>query len=173
MAREVTPRIYVACLAAYNSGTLHGDWIDAAQDKDAILEEIRGMLSRSPEPMAEEWAIHDYEGFHGLTLHEYEDIEKVAAIATFIEEHGKLGAELLSHCGGDIEEATAAMEDQYRGCYTSLESFAEELYAECYEIPKYLQNYIDYEAIARDMELSGDVFTIETRFDEIHVFWSR
>ena len=25
------PRIYVACLAAYNNGILHGAWIDAAQ----------------------------------------------------------------------------------------------------------------------------------------------
>ena len=24
-----TPRIYVACLAAYNNGRLHGRWIDA------------------------------------------------------------------------------------------------------------------------------------------------
>ena len=26
------PRIYVACLAAYNNGHLHGAWIDAAQE---------------------------------------------------------------------------------------------------------------------------------------------
>lgn len=26
-----TPRVYVACLAAYNSGFLHGAWIDAGQ----------------------------------------------------------------------------------------------------------------------------------------------
>lgn len=26
------PRIYVACLAAYNNGSLHGRWIDADQD---------------------------------------------------------------------------------------------------------------------------------------------
>jgi len=44
-----TPRIYVACLAAYNSGKLHGEWIDASQtaeDIHAILpintpEEVR------------------------------------------------------------------------------------------------------------------------------------
>ena len=31
-----TPRIYVACLAAYNGGTLHGEWIDADQSADDI-----------------------------------------------------------------------------------------------------------------------------------------
>lgn len=173
MVSEVTPRIYVACLAAYNNGNLHGAWIDAEQDKDEILEAIQEMLSSSPEPMAEEFAIHDYEGFYGLTIREYESIETVAALATFIGEHGQLGAEVLSYYGGDIEEATTAIEEQYRGCYKSLEDYAQEFYEECYEIPEYLKLYIDYEAIARDMELSGDVFTIETRFDEIHVFWAR
>ena len=29
-----TPKIYVACLASYNAGILHGRWIDADQDAD-------------------------------------------------------------------------------------------------------------------------------------------
>ena len=51
-------RIYVACLAAYNDGKLHGQLINANQDADCIYEEIREMLSESPVPNAEEWAIH-------------------------------------------------------------------------------------------------------------------
>ena len=31
---------------------------------------------------------------------------------------------------------------------------------------------IDYEAMGRDMELGGDVFTVETASEEIHVFWT-
>lgn len=53
-----TPRIYVACLAAYNAGTLHGKWIEATQDIEDIWKEIRDMLASSPEPNSEEWAIH-------------------------------------------------------------------------------------------------------------------
>jgi len=34
-----TPRVYVACLASYNNGILHGEWIDAT-DADEIREEI-------------------------------------------------------------------------------------------------------------------------------------
>jgi antirestriction protein len=168
-----TPRIYVACLAAYNNGKLHGEWIDANQDDNAIFDDIKKILSTSPEPLAEEWAIHDYEGFHGVRIREYENIGTVSQIAQFIEEHGKIGAKILSYYGNDLEEAKTAIEEQYRGCYKSLEDFAQELYEECYEIPEHLQNYIDYQAIARDMELSGDVFTLETQFDEVHVFWSR
>ena len=39
-----TPRIYVACLASYNAGILHGEWIDAT-DADVIREAIANMLS--------------------------------------------------------------------------------------------------------------------------------
>ena len=38
-----TPRIYVASLSDYNAGHLHGRWIDADQDPDAIREEIAAM----------------------------------------------------------------------------------------------------------------------------------
>ncbi len=31
---------------------------------------------------------------------------------------------------------------------------------------------IDYEKMGRDMELSGDIFTIETGYREVHTFWS-
>jgi antirestriction protein len=43
-------RIYAACLASYNSGVLHGRWIDADQDADAIRDEIAAMLRESPYP---------------------------------------------------------------------------------------------------------------------------
>jgi hypothetical protein len=56
-AQPDRPRIYVACLAAYNNGCLHGRWIDATTP-DEIWAQVRAMLADSPEPDAEEWAIH-------------------------------------------------------------------------------------------------------------------
>lgn len=69
-------RIYVACLAAYNNGILHGAWIDATQDEDAIRDEIAAMLKASPVSGAEEYAIHDHEGFEGVPVAEYEGIRE-------------------------------------------------------------------------------------------------
>lgn len=51
-------RIYLACLAAYNNGRLHGAWVDADKGQDHIWNGLRAMLRASPEPDAEEWAIH-------------------------------------------------------------------------------------------------------------------
>jgi hypothetical protein len=68
-------RIYVSHLAAYNNGKLHGVWINACDDINEIWEQIKAMLNASPEGFAEEYAIHDYEGFGGYALSEHEDIE--------------------------------------------------------------------------------------------------
>ena len=43
-------QIYVACLAAYNNGILHGRWIDAQQDAWAVYDDIRAMLDASVLP---------------------------------------------------------------------------------------------------------------------------
>ena len=166
-------RIYVADLAAYNNGKLHGVWINATDDLDDIQEQVNQMLAESPEGFAEEYAIHDYEGFDGYALSEYEGLKTTHEIACFIEEYPDFGGELLNNFGGDLEEAKAAAEENYCGCFKSLADFAEELTEETSQIPENLAYYIDYERMGRDMELGGDVFTIETAFEEVHIFWSR
>jgi antirestriction protein len=83
-----TPRIYVACLAAYNAGRLHGVWIDANQSPVDIYSVVSEMLAASPESCAEEWAIHDYEGFGELRLSEWESLARISGIAARIAKHG-------------------------------------------------------------------------------------
>jgi antirestriction protein len=170
MCEEI--RIYVADLAAYNNGKLHGVWINACLDLDEIQEQINIMLSNSPEVFAEEYAIHDYEGFDGYELSEYAGIKTAHEIACFIAEYPDLAGALLCHFGGSIEEARQAIEDNYAGCYSSLADYAEELTDNINQIPDNIAFYIDYERMGRDMELSGDIYTIATAYDEIHVFWS-
>ena len=165
-------RIYVADLAAYNNGKLHGVWIDATDELDDIQEQINKMLENSPEGFAEEFAIHDYEGFGSYGLGEYEGIESVHEIACFIEEYPELAGELLNQFGGDLEDARKAIEENYSGCHTSLADYVQKLTEETSEIPSHLESYIDYERMGRDMELGGDIYTIETAHDEVHVFWN-
>jgi antirestriction protein len=170
------PRIYVADLAAYNAGILHGAWIDATQDEDDIRAEIQQMLAQSPEPGAEEFAIHDYEGFGDLRLSEFEDIAAVSRVAQLLSEHGEVFAAVVSHFGGPryLDDAVRAMEENYQGAYKSLEDWAYELGQDtgtgCNE---YYEQYVDWERVGRDAELGGDVFTVETDDGMTHVFWSR
>lgn len=164
-------RIYVADLAAYNNGKLHGVWIDATLDLYDIQEQVQDMLAKSPEDDAEEYAIHDYEGYDGFILGEYSGLEFAHEVACFIDEYPEIGAELLGHFS-TIDEAKTAAEESYQGCYASLEDYAQEITEETSEIPAHLQYYIDYVKMGRDMELNGDIFTIETGYQSVHIFWN-
>tara|TARA_R110002049_G_scaffold290713_1_gene474286 strand:+ start:226 stop:741 length:516 start_codon:yes stop_codon:yes gene_type:complete len=170
MGEEI--RIYVADLAAYNNGILHGVWIDATLGTEDLFAAIKKMLEASPEEDSEEFAIHDYEGFGAVAICEYQGIESVHEIALFIEEYPALGAEVLNYYGGDLDDAREALEERYSGCYSSLADYAQEWTESTSDVPESLAYYIDYEAMGRDFELGGDIFTIETAHDEVHVFWA-
>lgn len=168
-------RIYVACLAAYNAGTLHGEWIDADQDAEDIHAAVQEMLKRSPEPGAEEWAIHDYEGFGPIKLSESESFVTVAALAKAIEEHGEIFAHFYQDQNSDVEQALSDFSDNYNGEWDSLADYVENYWEDCGEFKGdektwwHPTNYIDWERMAKDLELSGDVFTIE-HDGKVHVF---
>ncbi len=165
---QTTPRIYVACLAAYNNGMLHGQWIDANKDAQEIQYEIKDMLATSPIANAEEWAIHDHEGFGGLRLSEYESIEKVAELAALIEEHGEAWCAYAGYVG--LEYATSEeFKEAYQGKWKSEEEFAEYIAEETMNIPEHLQYYIDYEKMARDFFIN-DYFSVEGSDYQVHVF---
>ena len=145
-----TPRVYAACLAAYNNGTLHGAWIDCDQDADAIREAIQAMLAASPEPGAEEWAFHDHENWCGLSPSEGQDIDTLAEWAELLTEHGEAYGVYAGLIGSDYVTADQ-FEESYQGEAESEEDYASELFAEIYEVPGNISCYIDYERFARDL----------------------
>ena len=76
------PAIYVACLASYNAGKLFGSWLDLSDgpDADDIREAIDAIIKESPEPFAEEYAIHDSQDLPGILARtEWPDIDKLSA----------------------------------------------------------------------------------------------
>jgi antirestriction protein len=123
------------------------------------------MLARSKTPGAEEFAIHDYEQFGGCRIHEYDGIELVSRIAKGIQEHGYAFA-----AWAEVHESTPERFDDftnaYLGHYNSLETYACQIAddfgynAEIAKLPESMQSYVkvDTAAMARDMELSSDVY---------------
>lgn len=172
MTKEFEPRIYVACLAAYNNGHLHGVWVDATQDLQAMQDQVNAMLQASPITGAEEHAIHDYDDFGGAFISEYSGLSEVRDIANFLAEHGRLGALTMKETFGDRVSAKAML-DQYAGCYKSVEAFAEDCAGQWYDIPDRLCFYIDYQLMARNLQLGGDIDVIEEAFEVVHIFWRR
>lgn len=167
-----TPRIYIANLTAYNSGFLQGAWIDATDDIETIEEKIKEMLSYSLIENAEEYAIHDYENFGEYRVGEYQDLTSIREIACFIEEYPDFGSALINYFG-NIDEAKRVAEENYCGSYSSTADYAQQLTEDATEIPAHLSSYINYESMARDMKMGGDILKIESGFNEVHIFWSR
>ena len=165
-----TPKIYVACLAAYNNGILHGEWLNASLEVEEIQEKINQMLAISPIEDAEEWAIHDFENFYDLSIGEYESIDDVHKKALFVVEHGELGATVM-HYAEDLEAAREALENYYQGEYESERDFAIQFFDEHYlpGIPENVRTYIDYQKFCREIFI-GDCFSLEAS-GKTHVFW--
>lgn len=163
------PAIYVASLSDYNNGRLHGRWLDAAREPEAIHADIAAMLASSRQPDAEEWAIHDYEQFGSWKVDEYDSIDQVSRIARGMAEHGYAYAAWADVFDG--EDASLDIEsfrESYLGHYDSVTNYVEQLAEDLgYEqeldkLPEHIRQYtrINYAAIARDMELSGDIATV-------------
>lgn len=180
---RAAPRIYVASLSDYNAGILHGEWIDATDDVETMQEELDVMLAQSPAAarygdVAEEWAVHDYEGFGVLRLNEHESLETIGRLGDGITTHGEAFAAWAEHVGSDPEEL-GRFEDCFLGEWESIEAFAESMiedYGIMDEIdkmvPEHIRPYIeiDIEAFARDLHYGGDITSVDKPGGGVWVF---
>lgn len=158
------PRIYVACLASYNAGKLFGEWFEPADfdDAEAMQEAIKAMLAGSSEPGAEEWAIHDHEGFAGIEIAEYEGLERVVTLAKRLSESDADQGVLVAAIQAFGDEWERALDEGYRGSYENEGDYAEEFATDTHreeELGPY-RAYIDWARMERDMELGGDITVV-------------
>ncbi len=149
-----TPKIWVGCLAAQNSGYLHGLWLDATRESEEILEDINWMLSYSPvkdREACEDWIICDSENFGSIKIDQYQSIESVSQLAIAISNEELEAFDLFYDYFGydNVEEAIKKYEERYQGCYEDPEDFAYQLWEDCVYL-KSLENsginesYIDW-----------------------------
>ena len=166
------PRIYLACLACYNEGRHHGEWLDAAnEDLHSALASLQAKCGH----VDNDYAIHDFEDFAGLKLGESEPLARVEKYANLIEEHGDAIAKFIDNDNGhvDVSDIEEEFQNAYLGRHDSLEAYAED-WAEqsgmLAEVPESLRNYFDFKAFGRDLELGGDVWTVDAEDGGVHVF---
>lgn len=176
------PRIYAASLSDYNNGILHGAWLDAAVEPTELYDGIAAMLAASPTAAkygqpAEEWAVHDFEGFGPLRLGEYEDVSWITDVAKGIAEHGLAFAAWASQVESDPERLNQ-FDDAYHGEWESAQEYAESLLDDhdarhiLEQLPDWLQPYVelDVAGFARDLEYGGDITVLETPDGGVWVF---
>ena len=150
-------KIYVACLAAYNSGILHGEWIEVSSDVEELQEGVDKVLQSSPAADAEEYAIHDYDDFPNMG--EYPGLERIAEVTELIESSdfdADVVAAVIANWPNDLEAAEKALEDN-RGVWDSFQDYADDFADEmlaCHDFGKgdWIKQYFNYEQYARDIE---------------------
>lgn len=155
---NVDPKIYVADLAAYNSGVLYGKWIDATTSVEDMQVEIEEMLANSPVENAEEWAIYDHEGLGNIG--EYERLEEIAKRVSFIEFADKrnVPAEVViefseNRSFDDVWDLERGFDEAFAGTFEVCNEgdWAHELAESLgYEIPDWLECHVDWDSVARN-----------------------
>ncbi|WP_329051239.1 antirestriction protein ArdA [Amycolatopsis sp. NBC_01488] len=177
-----SPRIWVGSLADYNSGRLHGVWMDATLEPDELQAATQFMLRNGYTPDAEEWAIFDYEDFAGYSVGEYDSFDTVSRVARGLAQHGQAYTKWVEHVGIDSTELLTDEHflDHYHGEWESAEEYVEHLLSEtdAYDfmqfVPESIRHYVsvDVEAYARDMQSEG-LLVEELHHGRVAVFWTR
>jgi antirestriction protein len=67
---------------------VHGRWIDATDSLTEVQEQVVALLSASPVPHPDRWAIDETRGFHGYQVLPDTPLDVVTTIATNIRRHG-------------------------------------------------------------------------------------
>lgn len=163
MRTPFNPRVYITSLSDYNSGILHGAWMDFTED---IHEQVEKLLKASPSAklegsIAEEWAIHDSEGFPKGLVQEHSDLDGLAYWAEFIEETDDddlIQAALDCVGSTDLDDVKDLVENNQAGQIdrSGLASWAQEQCEDCDEgslkkLPSFIRYHIDWEGVGRDM----------------------
>ena len=162
-------KIYIACLAAYNSGHLHGKWIDVSSDAEEMEKEAQKVIKTSPVPDAEEWAIHDYDNFPNMG--EYVGLEKIAEITDMIEssdQDADVVKAVIDNFSSDEIFMGAAQHvlDENCGIHDNFQAyadwFADQMMA-CHDFGggEWIKQYFDYDKHAE--ALSYDYIQIEVK----------
>lgn len=137
--------IYVADLAAYNAGYLHGAWLDPLDPE--IWEKIEELIKSSLVPDAEEFMVHDHEGMGNLGEC---NVSEAIELAEKIQEHGAAWIAYMDLVGSHYA-TIEGFEDSYQGEWESEKEFAYQWADDCMEIPESMESYFDYGALARDL----------------------
>ncbi|MBY7141918.1 antirestriction protein ArdA [Virgibacillus sp. NKC19-3] len=150
-------QVYIANLGKYTEGELVGAWFAPPID----MEEVKERIGLNDE--YEEIAIHDYE--LPFEVHEYTPISEINRLCDMVQEiEGTPLYDALSEIQGywfnSVEEVLENQDDII--CYSdcdSMEDVARYLIEESGsygEVPVHLQNYIDYQAYGRDLEIGAN-----------------
>jgi len=156
-------KLYVGTYKKYNEGSLFGEWLDLDDysDKDDFIEACLELHKDEDDP---ELMFQDYEAENELEGKFYCECfisENYWEYKQELEDCGieeDVIAEYISNAGyDDVIAGIKACSDNYMGTYKYFEDYIDEIgYLD--NVPEFIKNYIDYDAIKRDFGFEGMQF---------------
>ena len=165
--------VYITDLASYNNGNLVGEWVTLPLDNEDLKSKINSILELGSKidgygETHEEYFITDFECDY-YDVDEYENIPKLNEMTELMEglnDYEKKAVKFLldNYLVNSFEEALEKYDEViiYEDC--SMYDIAYDLIQESFDfekIPANLSNYIDYNALARDLEIEGRYYEVD------------
>lgn len=155
----MTARIYVGTYAKYNAGSIKGAWLNLEDysDRDSFLEACRELHNDEDDP---ELMFQDFEGFpRDFYSESSAPPDALWAWLDLDEDDRELLAVYQEHVDSDADIDRARDAFMGKGYLNEADWAAEWLEdtGGLEGVPKHLENYIDFEAYARDARMGGDV----------------
>jgi antirestriction protein len=168
-------QIYVASLADYNAGTLHGVWIDLNDhpDEDSVMEVVEAMLAESPEMTTcqwcgntedgthighafmggntEEWEIHDFQDWPGEINPTKYTLRSLVQISQAVAQYGNAYLAWVQD-NGEVE--VEAFEEVSFDTYDDAEDFGEswaEAMMNLDDTLGFIQYHVDWKGVGEDL----------------------
>lgn len=171
--------IYLTDLSAYNKGYLIGEWINLPNGN---LGQVLNKILKSGEALCflecgyyelhEEYFITDFEWEEVaiFSIGEYENLEELNSKLELLQdlsisEQKAVKFLLEQNFATDITDAISKVDDVLIHENSSLSDVAYDLINECYDIdklPSIIANNIDYDSIARDLEIEGRFYEVDS-----------
>lgn len=199
MTETTTPQVWIGCLACYNAGRLVGRWVDADEAGDVTSETLHevaaNLAGTDPNEPADlgahdELWVFDHQGFGGVLGGVLDaecspaEAQRWAELIEACDEKPEALAAWLDHIGRayvpeDVDQAAEHFREAYQGEWDSLADYAEELAQytareretrELMTEGRWPFSCIDWECAGRELEVGGDVFTVEAPGGGVYVF---
>ena len=166
--------IYLTDLQAYNEGFLCGRWVKLPMTNFELSQAISEVLTEgeyeSGSEDHEEYFITDwsYDNYEFKPIDEYENIYELNEQLQFLENKTDYELKAISFLiaeglATDFTDAIEKADDVTIYENQDIGDVAYNLMQDCYNadaLPSIIANHIDYDGIARDLEMDGNYFEV-------------
>jgi antirestriction protein len=161
-----TPAVYCGTYGKYANGSIEGEWVNIT-DFDTYEEFMDYCHKLHGDEEESELMFQDFEGFpkswyseSGMSEETFDRIKEYAELDDDKREAYELYLDNYND-KGSLED----FEERYKGHFNSPEEFASDFYHQLYDIPEYLEDFIDWSAVWRSLytgngynEYDGHIF---------------